>query len=59
MFYKTKKAKNDLGLQNVLFADSELSEMMSNLYEEYRIEMGLTATNWNPEAGLGDNTSSK
>jgi hypothetical protein len=54
-FIGRKEAKNDLDLQNVVFADNELSELMSDLYEEYKAEMGLNITNWNPEVELGDN----
>lgn len=54
-FIGRKEAKNDLGLQNVMFADNDLSEIMSDLYEEYRAEMSLNMTSWSPEAELGEN----
>jgi hypothetical protein len=54
-FIGRKEAKNDLGLKNVEFADEELSELMSSLYEEYKQEMGLNNTIWNPELELGEN----
>ncbi len=50
-----KEAKNDLKIKTVKFADQEMSDSLSNLYEEYKKEMGLNITNWNPEAELGDN----
>jgi len=54
-FIGRKEAKNDLGLQSVIFADEELSGLFSDLYEEYRTEMGLNITSWNPEEELGNN----
>jgi len=54
-FIGRKEAKNDLGLDTVQFADDSLSKSMSELYEEYKEEMGLNATTWNPEEELGAN----
>lgn len=56
-FVGRKEAKEDLGLRTVTAADENLSKMMTELYEEYRKEMGLGATAWNPENELGHNTS--
>ncbi len=50
-----KEAKNDLNIETVEFADGELSNLLSELYEEYKKEMGLTINTWNPEAELGEN----
>ena len=50
-----KEAKNDLKIETVNFADQELSELLSDLYEEYKKEMGLNITSWNPETEIGDN----
>lgn len=50
-----KEAKNDLKIGTVQFADKELSSLLSDLYEEYRKEMGLNMNTWNPEAELGEN----
>lgn len=50
-----KEAKNDLKIGTVQFADKELSSLLSDLYEEYRKEMGLNINTWNPEAELGEN----
>lgn len=50
-----KEAKNDLKIGTVQFADQEMSGFLSDLYEEYKKEMGLNITNWNPEAELGEN----
>lgn len=52
-FIGRREAKDDLGLKNVVNADSDLAKLMSELYEEYKKEMGLGA-NWNAEAELGD-----
>lgn len=49
-----KEAKGDLGLRNVIYADKELAEAMTNLYEEYAQKMELGKT-WNPENELGMN----
>ena len=50
-----KEAKNDLKISTVTFADNEISNLLSDLYEEYKIEMGLTINSWNPETELGEN----
>lgn len=50
-----KEAKNDLKINTVQFADKELSGFLSDLYEEYKKEMGLNINSWNPEAELGEN----
>ncbi|MDP1845846.1 MAG: hypothetical protein Q8L09_03795 [Candidatus Moranbacteria bacterium] len=49
-----KEAKDDLGIKSVVFADKELSDLMSELYEEYKQEMKMTEI-WNPETELGEN----
>lgn len=50
-----KEAKNDLKIETVQFADKEWSGLLSDLYEEYKKEMGLNINTWNPEAELGEN----
>lgn len=50
-----KEAKEDLGLNNVQYADNTLSKAMTDLYEEYKNEMNLGVL-WNPENELGLNT---
>ena len=50
-----KEAKNDLRIETVQFADKEMSDLLGDLYEEYKKEMGLNINNWNPEAELGEN----
>ena len=55
-FIGRKEAKEDLGLKNVQYADNELSKTMTDLYEEYKNEMGLGINVWNPENELGQNT---
>ncbi|MFH0929624.1 MAG: hypothetical protein V1814_00005, partial [Candidatus Moraniibacteriota bacterium] len=49
-----KEAKEDLGIKSVVFADKELSDSMTELYEEYKQEMKMTEV-WNPETELGEN----
>jgi len=52
-----KEAQEDLGLKNVVFAPENLAKAMTDLYEEYKKEMGLGVNVWNPENELGVNTS--
>lgn len=49
-----KEAKDDLGLKTVQYAESALSKVMTDLYEEYKKEMDLGAL-WNPESELEGN----
>ena len=51
-----KEAKEDLGLKTVQYANNVLSKAMTDLYEEYKREMGLGAL-WNPENELGLNAA--
>jgi hypothetical protein len=51
-----KEAKNDLKIDSVQFANQDLSNILSDLYEEYKKEMGLNITNWNPETELEENS---
>lgn len=48
-----KEAKEDLGIKSVVFADKELSDLMTEIYEEYNSEMNMT-TIWNPEMEIGE-----
>jgi len=48
------EAREDLGLNSVVFADDSLSKVMTDLYEEYKKELDLGAL-WNPEDELGQN----
>lgn len=48
-----KEAKEDLGIQSVVFADKELSDLMTEIYEEYNNEMNMTKI-WNPELEIGE-----
>ena len=54
-FIGRKEAQEDLSLKTVKFADSVLSKAMTDLYEEYKNEMGLGMNVWNPENELGEN----
>ena len=56
-FVGRKEAKEELGVKSVVEADSELSQLMSDLYMEYSKEMELQNTVWNPENELGSNAS--
>lgn len=47
-----KEAKEDLGIKSVVFADKELSDLMTEIYEEYNKEMKMTEI-WNPENEFG------
>jgi len=49
-----KEAKEDLNIKSVVFADKELSDLMTEIYEEYRNEMKMTEA-WNPEVEIGGN----
>ena len=49
-----KEAKDDLGIKTIQFADKKLADLMTELYEEYKREMGLGIL-WNPENELGEN----
>ena len=53
-FIGRKEAKEDLGVKSVIFADQNLSNVMTELYEEYKEEMELGKI-WNPENELGLN----
>lgn len=43
-----KEAKEDLGIKSVVFANKELSDLMTEIYEEYEKEMNMRSI-WNPE----------
>jgi len=49
-----KEAKEDIGIKSIYFADKELADLMTELYEEYKKEMQLDIL-WNPENELGEN----
>ena len=48
-----KEAKEDLGLTTVQSADSNLADLMTELYEEYKKDMKSDVV-WNPETELGE-----
>jgi len=56
-FVGRKEAKEELGLKSVVYADANLSRMMSELYAEYVKEMELHKGGWNPENEIGANNS--
>ena len=43
-----KEAKEDLGIKTVIEANKELSDLMTEIYEEYNKEMKMREI-WNPE----------
>lgn len=47
------EAKEELGIKSVSYADGEIVEILTSLYESYRDDMGLHKQ-WNPEAELGE-----
>ena len=49
-----KEAKEELGIETIEFADKDLTDLMTNLYEEYKKEMQLDLI-WNAENELGEN----
>jgi len=55
-FIGRKEAKEELGIKTVIEADINLSNIITELYEEYKKEMGLGINVWNPESELGINT---
>jgi hypothetical protein len=55
-FIGRKEAKEDLGLKMIIEADDELSSSMTELYEKYKEEMGLSQQ-WNQENEIGANNS--
>jgi hypothetical protein len=54
-FIGRKEAKEDLGLKAVTSASDELSQTMTDLFEQYANEMELGVL-WNPENELGQNS---
>jgi len=55
-FIGRREAKEDLGLKTVVYADENLSKVMTELYEEYAKEMELGKI-WNPENEIGMNVA--
>jgi hypothetical protein len=53
-FIGRKEAKEDLGIKPVVFADKELSDLMTEIYGEYNKEMRMTEI-WNPEIEMAGN----
>ncbi len=52
-FIGRREAREDLGVKTVVNADEKTTKLMAELYEEYKIQMGLGAV-WNAEAELGE-----
>jgi len=52
-FIGRKEAKEDLGFKTITYADKDLADLMTQLYEEYKEEMELDVL-WNPENELGE-----
>jgi len=49
-----KEAQEDLGIKTISYADDHLSDLMTQLFEEYKEEMKLDKI-WNPEIEIGEN----
>jgi len=56
-FIGRKEAKEELNVKSIIYADADLSGLMSELYSEYSTEMELQNTVWNPENEIGMNAS--
>lgn len=52
-FIGRKEAKEEIGIKTVEYADKELSDLMTEIYEEYNNEMNMTKI-WNPEMEIGE-----
>ncbi|MFA6160328.1 MAG: hypothetical protein WC678_04575 [Parcubacteria group bacterium] len=52
-FIGRKEAKEDLGIKTVINADIELAKLMTEIYEDYKKEMGL-GENLDPMAEIGE-----
>jgi len=48
-----KEAKGELGIETITYADKNLSDLMTQLFEEYKKEMELDKI-WNPEIEIGE-----
>lgn len=55
-FIGRREAKESLGLETVTFAEEDLADLMTDLYESYKEEM-KTGEQWNPEVELGQGRS--
>ena len=49
-----KEAKEDLDIKTVTYADKDFSDLMTQLFDEYKKEMELDKV-WNPEIEIGEN----
>ena len=56
-FIGRKEAKEELNVKSIIYADADLSGLMSELYSEYSTEMELQNAIWNPENEIGMNAS--
>jgi len=54
-FIGRKEAKENIGIKTVQYSENILENLITDLYEEYKKEMGL-GINWNPENELGTNS---
>ena len=52
-FIGRKEAKEDLGIKTITYADKDLADLITQLYEEYKEEMELDVL-WKPENELGE-----
>jgi len=47
-YFIGRREAREIWIKNVVNADGDLAKSMSELYEEYKAQMGLGAS-WNPE----------
>lgn len=52
-FIGRKEAKDDIGIKSVSEAGDDLAKAITDLYENYEVEVGLGISQWNPEEELG------
>lgn len=52
-FIGRKEARDDIGIKSVLEAGDDLAKAITDLYENYEVEVGLGISQWNPEGELG------
>lgn len=53
-----KEAREELGIKTVIYADKELSDLMTEIYEEYAREMKMRDS-WNPESEIDGKLESR
>jgi hypothetical protein len=57
-YFGRREAKEELGIKTVIFADENLSNLMTKIYDEYEREMQMTKL-WNPEIEIDGKPENK